>query len=50
MVIENISFEVAPPPPYSLDLALSDLWLFAALKEDISGIDINGINITLYEE
>jgi len=45
MAIQNISFEVVPPPPYSLDLALSDLWLFAALKEDI-----NGINITLYEE
>jgi transposase len=43
--IQNISFEVVPLPPYSPDLALSDLWLFAALKEDISGI-----NFTLYEE
>ena len=43
--IPNISFEVVPPLPYSLDLALSDLWLFAALHEDN-----NGINFTLYEE
>jgi len=45
MVIQNIRFEVVPPPPYSLDLAMSDLWLLTALKEDI-----NGINCTLYEE
>jgi len=43
--IQNISFEVVPPPPSSLDLALSDLWLFAALQEDISGI-----SFTLYEQ
>jgi len=43
--MQNISFEVVPPAPYSLDLALSDLWLFAVLQEDI-----NGINFTLYEE
>jgi hypothetical protein len=45
MVMQNIRFEVVPPPPYSLDLALSDLWLFAALKQDI-----NAINCILYEE
>jgi hypothetical protein len=32
-LIENIQFEVVPCPPYSPDLALSDFWFFAALKE-----------------
>jgi hypothetical protein len=43
--IQNSRFEVVPPAPYSLDLAPSDLWLFAALKEHL-----NGINFTCYEE
>ena len=36
---ENIEFLVVPCPPYSPDLAPSDFWLFAALKEHIKGIN-----------
>jgi hypothetical protein len=37
-VRESIGFEVVPHPPYSLDLAPSDFWLFAALKKPLRGI------------
>jgi hypothetical protein len=30
--IESIIFEVAPHPPYSPDLVLSDFWLFRVFK------------------
>jgi len=30
---DSIGFEVFQPPPYSLVLALSDFWLFTALKK-----------------
>lgn len=36
--IENMEFEVVTCPPYSPDLAPSDFWLFAAIKEHIKGI------------
>jgi transposase len=36
-VIENIGFEVFRHPPYSLDLAPSELWLFVALKKHLKG-------------
>jgi hypothetical protein len=33
VVIQNIKFEVVPHPAYSADLAPSDFWLCAALKQ-----------------
>jgi hypothetical protein len=33
-----MGFEVVPNPPYSLDLALSDFWMSAALKKPLKGI------------
>jgi len=36
--IESIEFQVVPHPLYSLDLATSDFWLFAALKKHLKGI------------
>jgi hypothetical protein len=36
--IESIEFEVVPNPLYSPDMALSDFWLFAALKKHLKGI------------
>jgi hypothetical protein len=38
--IESITFQVAPHTPYSLDLAPSDFWLFAALTEHLKGIHV----------
>jgi hypothetical protein len=35
--IESITIEVAPHPSYIQDLALSDFWLFAALKKHLKG-------------
>jgi transposase len=37
-VIESTRFEIVPHPPYSLDLAPSDFWLFAALKKHLKEI------------
>jgi hypothetical protein len=39
-MIESIGFDVVPYPPYSQDLAPSDLWLFAAFKKHIKGIHV----------
>ena len=36
--IESIEFQVVPHPFYSLDMAPSDFWLFAALKKHLKGI------------
>jgi transposase len=36
--IESIRSEIVPHPPYSLDLVLSEFWLFAALKQHLEGI------------
>jgi transposase len=35
VVIESTRFEIVPHPPYSLHLAPSDFWLFAALKKHL---------------
>jgi len=36
-VMISLKFTVAPHPPYSQDLAPSDLWLFPKLKETLKG-------------
>jgi histone-lysine N-methyltransferase SETMAR len=33
--VESIGFEIVPHPPYRPDLALSDFWLFTALKKHL---------------
>ena len=38
VVKEYTRFEVLPHPLYSMDLASSDLWLFASLKEYLQEI------------
>ena len=35
--LNELSFELLPHPPYSPDLAPSDYWLFAVLKEMLQG-------------
>ena len=35
--LNELSFELLPHPPYSLDLAPSDYWLFADLKKLFQG-------------
>ena len=35
--IDSIILEIAPHTPYIPDLALSDFWLFAALKKHLKG-------------
>jgi hypothetical protein len=35
--IDSITHKIAPHPPYIPDLALSDFWLFEALKKHHKG-------------
>ena len=35
--LNELSFELLPHPPYSLDLAPSDCWIFADLEKMLQG-------------
>jgi hypothetical protein len=37
-MIESITFETVPCPPYGLDLTPSDCWLFAVLKKHLKRV------------
>ena len=40
-VIESLEFQIIPHPPYSLDLAPCDFFLFSKLKEHFKGKQFN---------